>query len=169
MPIDDLSKWMEDFVDELWFRFRAIALAIDQTQRFVAITPGTESINAQELWLKNLSNHPEEVQEIARDLLLRAFRVALDSTNYRILQNILKESWVATSELVKVSGLNTFSLSERVNDLIQVGLVVKDVQTGQVQATKAAQRLVELMEELQNGLSSNILEKFKDLRKKANP
>ncbi|MCI0443740.1 hypothetical protein L0152_11035 [bacterium] len=167
--MEDVSKWMEDFVNELWFRFRAIALAIDQTQRFVAIAPGTESIQEQKLWLKKLPDHPEEVSDIARDLVLRAFRVAVDITNYKILQSILKEPWVASSELMKESGLNTLSLSERVNDLIQVGLVVKDVQTGQVQGTQAAQRLVELIEEMQHYLSNVILEKFQDLKKKANP
>ena len=50
--MNDHSKWIEDFVDDLWFRFRAIAQVIDQTPRFVAITPGAKSISEQELWLR---------------------------------------------------------------------------------------------------------------------
>ncbi len=162
--MNDLSKLIEDIASDLWHRFRAIVLAIDQAQRFVAILPGaeSESLNEKELWLGNLPNHPEEINEIAKELVLRVFRTALEPTNYVILQKLIKETWVPFSDIMQVTGLNILSVSERVNDLIQAGLAVKDVQTGQVQATQAAQRVIEVFQEMQGGLSKTILEKFGD-------
>ena len=163
--MDELLKWIDEIANDLWHRFRAMALVIDQAQRFVPMPQGTESINEEELWLQKLPDHPDEITEIAKDLVLRAFHTASDSTNFLILEKLTKETSVAYSDLMQATQLHLLPVSERVNDLIQVGLAVKDVQTGQVRATKAAQMLMEVMESTTVELAEIILKKMLDLRK----
>ncbi len=164
--MDDLSKLVEDIASDLWYRFRAIALAIDQAQRFVAMPSGADSNSPkeQELWLEKLPDHPDEINEIAGEMVLRAFRTALDPTNYVILQKLIKETGVPVADIMQVTGLSVLPVSERVNDLIQAGLAIKDVQTGQVQATRSAQTVIGMVQEIQDGLSRTILERFRNLR-----
>ena len=167
--MDDQTKLMEEIALDLWHRFRAMALAIDQAQRFVALPSEGETINEKELWLSHLPEHPEEIEEIANDLVLRAFRAALEPTNYLILQTLKHDTSISISDLMKVTEWNLMSVSERVNDLIQVGLAVKDVQTGQVQATRAGQGLMEWMQEMQNALKKTIQEKFQSQGTRGRP
>ncbi len=161
--MDDLSQLVDEIATDLWHRFRAMAMAIDQADRFVGMPETGEAGKEETGWFKNLAQSDEEVNEIAEDLILRAFRTALEPTNYIILQELVQRTSASYSELIKASGMNRLSVSERVNDLIQVGLAVKDVQTDQVQGTKAAYSILQLCEKTQVSLRNLILEKLQEL------
>jgi len=158
--LTDLSQLVQDIATDLCYRFRAMAMAIDQADRFVGMTETGEADSREAGWFLSLAQRSEEVDEIAEDLILRAFRTALEPDNYAILQGLGKQPSVSCSDLMKASGMNRLSVSERVNDLIQVGLVIKDVQTDQVQGTKAAHAILQLFGKAQVSLRELILDKL---------
>ncbi len=47
---------------------------------------------------------------------------------------------------MRTTGLDRLTLAERVNDLIQVGLATKDLETRSVSATRAAAGLLDLVD-----------------------
>ena len=154
--MQDLAKSIETFASDLWHRFRAIALTIDQVDRFVGMSPGGEVLEGESRWLQSLAENPEEIKGVALDLVLRAFRTALESSNYQIMAHLHEHSSATFQELMELSKLNRLSLNESVNDLIQVGLVSKDLQTGQVQITAAGEALMNLIKQIQETLAETI-------------
>lgn len=167
--MNDLSEFPTVIAEDLWQRFRLLAMVIDRTDSFVGMSAaGVPSENQSgeqgpERWLQSLAKNHDEVRAIAGDLVLRALRAALEPTNFAILLKLREQPAVPLSDLEQATQLNRLSLSERVNDLIQVGLAVKDVQTGQVQGTKAAEAMVEFLQHAQDRLCNLILQKLPEL------
>jgi DNA-binding HxlR family transcriptional regulator len=167
--MNDASESTAAIARELWQRFRLLAMVIDRTDSFVAMTPVGEPLERRaeaqvsSRWLKALANNHDEMKAIADDLVLRALRMALEPTNFAILLKLREQPAVSFPDLMQATQLNRLSLSERVNDLIQAGLAVKDVQTGQVQGTKAAAALVEFIQQAQEDLFGLILKKLPEL------
>ncbi|MFQ5707742.1 MAG: winged helix-turn-helix domain-containing protein [bacterium] len=161
--MDDLADLVTDIALDLWHRFRAIALVLDQADRFVGMSPAGEAAQGEGRWLQSVVEKPEELRQVAEDLVLRAFALALQPANFSILQQLQNQASVSLAELVQACGLSRLSVSERVNDLIQVGLATKDVQTGQVQATKAAERVVALLQQTRESLLKLLLDKLPEL------
>jgi hypothetical protein len=167
--MNDMSKISADIAEDLWLRFRLLAMVLDRADRFVGISaagvPAENQSGEQgsERWLQSLAKNPDEVRAIAGDLVLRALRVALEPTNFAILLKLREQPAVSLPELLQATQLNRLSLNERINDLIQVGLAVKDVQTSQVQGTKAAEALVDFVQQTQENLCNLILQKLPEL------
>jgi hypothetical protein len=167
--MNDLSEFHTAIAEDLYQRFRLLAMVIERTDSFVAMTPRGKPLESQvdeqvpSRWLNALANNNDEVKAIAGDLVLRAFRVALEPTNFAILLKLREQPAVSLPDLMQVTQLNRLSLSERVNDLIQVGLAMKDVQTGQVQGTKAAEAIVGFLQHTQESLCNLILQKLPEL------
>jgi len=131
----------------LWQRFRLIALVIDREDRFVA---GPEEAEPT-------SEAPgHEVERAAEELVLRSIRVGTESVNFSILRELSKDVTIAFSDLMGVTGLDRLTLGERVNDLIQVGLATKDVETRSVSGTRAAAGLLSLVDETRESLVQKI-------------
>jgi len=168
--MNDMSEISAAIAEDLWQRFRLLAMVLDRADRFVGMSAAgvpTENQSGEqgsERWLQSLAENHDEVRAIAGDLVLRALRVALEPTNFAILLKLREQPAVSLPDLVQATQLNRLSLSERVNDLIQVGLAVKDVQTGQVQGTKAAEALVDFVQQVRDKLSNLIMQKLPDLR-----
>jgi hypothetical protein len=167
--MNDLSEFPTIIAEDLWQRFRLLAMVIDRTDSFVGMPPVGESLRSQAgeqvplRWLNALANNHGEIKAIASDLVLRFFRVALEPTNFTILLKLSEQPVVSLPELLQATQVNRLSLSERVNDLIQAGLAVKDVQTGQVQGTKAAEAMVGFVQQTQENLCELILQKLPEL------
>lgn len=163
----ELSEFSTAIAKDLYQRFRLLAMVIDRTDGFVGMTPVGGAIDnlADEhtptRWLHALANNHDEVKAIASDFVLRALRVALEPTNFAILLKLREQLAVSFPDLMQATQLNRLSLSERVNDLIQVGLAVKDVQTGQVQGTKAAEAIVNFVQHTQENLFNLILQNLR--------
>ncbi len=162
--MNDLSEFPKAIAEDLYQRFRLLAMVIERTDSFVGMTPAGATIEnlsgepGPSRWLNALANNHDEVKAIAGDFVLRAFRVALEPTNFTILLKLREQPAVSLPDLMQATLLNRLSLSERINDLIQVGLVIKDVQTGQVQGTQAAEALVDFFQRTRDHLFNLILQ-----------
>lgn len=90
--------------------------------------------------------HPGEGPDAARELVLRALRAAGDPVNYQLLRR-LAEGDAPLAELAGVVSLPRLSAWERVNDLVQAGLVARSLEGDRVGLTPMGQALAELVEE----------------------
>ena len=167
--MNELSEFSVAMAEVLYQRFRLLAMVIDRTDRFVGmaaasgVVEGLSDEQSSSRWLHTLADNHDEVRVIAGDLVLRAFRVALEPTNFTILQKLREQPAVPLADLMQATQLNRLSLCERVNDLIQAGLAVKDVQTGQVQRTTATEVLVDFVQQIQDNLYNYILQRLPEL------
>lgn len=84
--------------------------------------------------------------DAARELVLRALRVAGDPGGYVVLRR-LAEGDASLSELADLAGVPRLVAWERVNDLVQAGLVARSLEGDRAGLTAAGQVLVELVEE----------------------
>lgn len=132
------GKSHELMANGLWPRFRLIALAIDREDRFVA---GPEEGGAE-----TVAPGPD-VERAAEELVLRSLRVGTETVNLSIVRELSKEVTTSFSDLLDATGLDRLTLGERVNDLIQVGLAAKDVETRSVSGTPAAAGLLSFIDE----------------------
>jgi DNA-binding MarR family transcriptional regulator len=147
--------------DGLWERFRLLAMTLDKVDSFVAMAPGApplpESSDVEEKsrsWSQLLADRPEEARAVANDLVLRCFRVAVAPGQFELLSRLHQEESISFAELEPETGLNRLSLSEQVNDLIQVGLATREPTT--VQLTAAGQGLVDFLRAVQERLFDRI-------------
>jgi hypothetical protein len=140
-----------------------MAMVIDRADSCVGIEPGgaPTAAAAASGWLKSLPENENEVRAIASDLVLRTLRVALEPGNITILRKLKEQPSSSFSDLVDAARLSRLSVHERVNDLIQAGLAVKDIQTGQVQGTKAADVLMTFVQQTEDELFSLIRARLK--------
>jgi len=137
----------EAMAEGLWQRFRLIALAIDREDRFVAgPEEGEPTIDAP----------GHDMERAAEELVLRSIRVGTETVNFSILRELSKEVTTSFSDLMGVTGLNRLTLGERVNDLIQVGLAAKDVETRSVSSTPAGVGLLSLVDDTRESLVEKI-------------
>ena len=92
-----------------------------------------------------------EEREVARDFLLRVFSGACDPTGHRILRIAAAhpEDGVRLGALAAEIELPRMTASERVNGLIQLGLVYRDLQLDTVRIAPAGEAIVALLGELE--------------------
>ena len=139
----------EAMAEGLWQRFRLIALVIDREDRFVAgPEEGEPTID--------VPKHDHDMERAAEELVMRSMRVGTETVNLSILRELSKEVTTSVSDLMGVTGLDRLTLGERVNDLIQVGLAAKDVETRSVSGTPAATGLLSLIDEIRESLVDKI-------------
>ena len=118
-------------------RLRGLALTLDRLDRLEA---GTET------WLADFEK--EELDLAASEMTLRALQAATEPPNYKILQALASQPALSTKELTAAANQERLVLSERLNDLIQVGLSARLIDTDQVQITAAGAALVLLIQEI---------------------
>ncbi len=94
-------------------------------------------------WLEALRADTDAHLEAVLDGLLRAFRLAADTANFRILEALADAETVSRAVLAHRIGLPELSVSERVGDLVSAGLAVKISEANQIAGTPAGVALVE--------------------------
>lgn len=119
---------------------RTLLRALDRQDRL-------ETAQAFVGWLEREAE-AGRLPDAARELFLRALRVAGDPVNYRILQLLEPAGTVDLSALVQRTGLDRVAASERVNDLVQVGLAARDLVGDQIRGTPLASGLLGFVEGL---------------------
>jgi hypothetical protein len=139
--LDDLSL-------ALALRLRDIARMLDRLDR---LESGTGA------WLT--SQQEGDLAAAATEMTLRAVRVAADPTNFAILSFLSRRASAPMAELEQASRLGRLALTERVNDLVQVGLSGRNIDTDQVQGTAAGAALVEWI----NGISEQTAKKLAEM------
>jgi len=120
-------------------RVRCLLLALDRQDRL-------ESAAAFVGWLPRQTAEPAAMQQISRELLLRALRVGADPANFRILQTLDPLEPIEMPQIMECSGLHRVAASERVHDLVQVGLAAREMINDQVRGTPLGRALVQLVE-----------------------
>jgi DNA-binding MarR family transcriptional regulator len=88
----------------------------------------------------------------ARELVLRALRMMGDPLQYRALLR-LRESDADLGALAALLDLPRLAVWERVNDLVQAGLVARSHEADQAGLSAVGQALVELVETMARGAS----------------
>lgn len=89
-----------------------------------------------------------ELPEAATELTLRTLRTVGDPTNCAILKTMTTTQTHTIDALIKTTGLGRLALSERLNDLVQIGLATRLIDTNQAQITAAGIDAVALVETL---------------------
>ena len=134
----DISGPYDGILQGLTDRLRTLLRVMDRQDRL-------ETASAFVGWLDGevAAGRPPDA---ARELLLRALRVAGDALNYRILGALDPDEGLGVAALMPKTGLDRVALSERVNDLVQVGLAAWDPVGEEVRATPLATGLRALVE-----------------------
>ena len=132
-----MAQGLTDLSLALAMRLRDIARLIDRLDR---LESGTGE------WLA--AQGDGALQEAATDMTLRALRAAADPTNFAVLAFLSAHTSAPIAELEKAVGLGRLSLNERLNDLVQVGLAGRNIDTDQMQGTAAGAALVGLIQSI---------------------
>jgi hypothetical protein len=87
----------------------------------------------------------------AHDMVLRVLRAGGDTLNFRILAAAAAQSshGAPIDPLARDLGVSRMALVERVHDLIQLGLLARDLQLDTVRATGAGEGLLQLVTTLE--------------------
>ena len=93
-----------------------------------------------------------ELSEAATAFTLRALRTAADPLNFTILKALVSDESHTIDHLLEVAGVGRLVLSERLNDLVQVGLVLRLIDTDQAQATASGAAMVQLLDEIRSAV-----------------
>jgi len=120
-------------------RVHSLLLGLDRRDRL-------ETANEFVGWLQRQTR--EQLDNIARGMLLRALRCAGDPVNYQILERLAELDEANAAALMPKTGLDRVAVCERLNDLAQVGLISQDVLGGQISETSLAVGVRTLVERL---------------------
>ena len=142
-----MPQGLTDLSLALALRLRDLARMIDRLDRLEA---GTGE------WLSSLGE--SAVKEAATDMTLRALRAAADPANFAILAFLAAHASAPMAELEQAAGIGRLSLSERVNDLVQVGLAGRNIDTDHVQITAGGAALVGLIESISETTAEKLRE-----------
>ena len=86
-------------------------------------------------WIETMLDDEDQREQAAREFTLRAMRRGSDPLNHWIVRMAHEERSVALSELEGQVGVTRSTLSERVNDLVQVGLLERNLEGDVVRPT----------------------------------
>lgn len=136
---------IKNIADGLSGRLRSLVIAQDRLDRL-------ESGSGQ--WRSDFVS--SELDESAEFLTLRVMYTASDRLNLSILQSLATADSMSIPSLMAEVGLGRLVLSERLNDLVQVGLATRMIDTDHAQITAAGAGMVELV----NQISNQIRESF---------
>lgn len=119
-----------EIAEGLAIRLRTLARSIDRLDRL-------ESGSGE--WLANF--HATELPDAATELMLRALRTAADPVNYHLLVTLSEHPSRSLTSLLETTPLTRLPLTEHLNDLVQVGLASRLIDTDHAQITAAGAEL----------------------------
>lgn len=134
-------------------RLRSLVMAMDRLDR---LESGSGA------WRSNFDQ--QELVEATTELSLRALRTATDPHNFALLQRLAGDDSHSLSQLIKESGFGRLILSEQLNDLVQVGLATRLIDTDHAQITVAGASVVRLVE----ALSSEMVARYENNQSSVN-
>jgi hypothetical protein len=136
----EISGPREEMLKGLTDRVRTLLRAMDRQDRL-------ETARTFAGWLE-AEAEAGRLPDAAREMLLRALRVGADPVNYRILRTLDPSTPVDLPALMQGTGLDRVAASERLNDLVQVGLASRELLGDQIRGTPLTSGLVGLVEGL---------------------
>ena len=138
--LDRDSQFLDAVVRGLADRVKALLMALDRRDRL-------ETAGVFVGWLE-AERANNALAEINEEILLRAMRVAADPQSFRLLAALDPLRGVQLDRLMDVTGLKRVAVSERVNDLVQVGLASRELIGDEVRGTPLASGLVAFVEKM---------------------
>ena len=144
-----MAQGLTDLSATLAMRLRDLARLTDRLDRLESGTGG---------WLS--SQKDGDWKSAATDITLRALRAAADPINFSILTFLSAQPSAPFAELEKAVGLGRLALTERVNDLVQVGLAARNIDTDQVQGTAGGAALVGLINSIGEATAKRLQAEF---------
>lgn len=134
-PTDD--DFISGIAGGLAGRLRSLVAVLDRLDRLESGT-GT--------WLSTLED--DELPEAATELTLRTLRTVADPNNFALLRALSTRDSCSIGQLMEITGFGRLALSEQLNDLVQVGLATRLIDTDHAQITAAGASMIRLVEEL---------------------
>ncbi len=131
-PRDALARGVAD-------RTRTLLLTLNRQDRL-------ESADVFVDWLGKACAE-RDLDTPAREMFLRALRASGDPVNFEILMMLNEFEPVELPELMERTGLHRVAASERVNDLAQAGLAVREMINDEIRGTTLGIALVALVNE----------------------
>lgn len=140
-----MAQGLADLSSALAMRLRDIARMMDRLDR---LESGTGE------WAASL--HNGELKAAATEMTLRALRVAIDPTNFALLNFLSTHETASTADLEKSVIVGRLGLIERVNDLVQVGLAARNIDIDQIQSTAAGAAVVGLINSISDATAKKL-------------
>ncbi len=142
------GDFREPLADALWHRVRSIALAAHRLDRLPENAGETARLEGA------------DAAKLATEMVLRLLRVGSDPVNFKLLSHLVQQGSVGMRELAGEVDLPPLAVSERVADLVQVGLAARSLVGDQVQGTEAARAFVELVGDMARALEARVVEEW---------
>lgn len=111
-------------------------------------------------WIQTLVENEGEREKAVREFTLRAFRRGSEPINHWILRTAEANNAVSVDELEAELGISKPAVSERVNDLVQVGLLERNVDGDRVQSTVLTAGFVGMVDEVTDLFGGKIVDEF---------
>lgn len=127
-------------------RLRSLTMALDRLDRLESGS-GT--------WLSEFNE--DELPQASTELTLRMLRTAADTTNFKALEALAEADTLSMNQLIEATGVRRLALSERLNDLVQVGLVSRNIDTDHAQCTLAGANVVQLAKRIASEVGDQYL------------
>ena len=137
MSVSPTDNLIVNIASGLAGRLRSLVMALDRLDR---LESGSGA------WQANFET--KELPNAAIELTLRGLRTIADPTNFIILKALATAETHSLSRLIETTALDRLILSERLNDLVQVGLALRLIDTDHAQITAAGVNAVHLVEAL---------------------
>jgi hypothetical protein len=153
---DRESEDLGSIVNGLADRTRALLRALDRQDRL-------ETAQAFVGWLED-EREQDRLSETAREMFLRALRVASDPLNFRILEQLDPIEAVELPDLMEQTGLARVAVSERVHDLVQCGLAVREMIGDQIRRTSLASGILGLVDEIARMTGEQLTDELRPVR-----
>jgi hypothetical protein len=153
---------LEQAAEGLWARLRDVALALGRLESF-NFTPERAPGAAGEGAVQELLRDEAGLARAGEELVLRAFRTALDERNYRMLRAVVERDRVGLPELARLVGLPRLSVSERVNDLAQAGLATRVLEEDAAAATPLGAAVLAIVGGIEGRLLARLRERLPGL------
>jgi len=126
------------------------AVAAGLTSRLSALVAALDRLDRLEsgsgTWLAGFVD--SELPGAATELSLRALRTVADPGNFALLQALASDASQPLSHVIDTTGMGRLVLSERLNDLVQVGLASRLIDTDHAQITGAGASFIRLIDAL---------------------
>ncbi|HEX9713946.1 MAG TPA: hypothetical protein VGB52_15495 [Actinomycetota bacterium] len=141
---------LEALAKGLWGRLRDVLLVAERIESFSFTADADEPERA--------AVSEADADAVATDFVLRALRAASERTAWTILERTAdaQNEGVALEDLAAALGLPRLVVSERVSDLLQIGLAARALDTDRVFATPAGLELVRVVRSVAGGLSERV-------------
>lgn len=151
-----------NLADASWQRLRSMALATERYENFVVLGSSNrpdEKGNGK--WVPSLKNNPPEA--LALDYLTMTVRDAFERENCEIMLKLSGTESIKPGELSENIGMAELSLREKLGNLAQCGLVVKNLESGGYMLTDAGESISNLVRDAVKHLSQRIEKELPEL------